>query len=106
MPTPVRLNSFDSRPVYRFGDEALVYADTGEAQGDVSPALMLRVAAAWTGQPASAAQIEPIQEVDQWTVGGVFRYAPLWKYSWPDGEQRSEEHTSELQSPMYLVCRL
>src|SRR5437762_14287141 len=22
------------------------------------------------------------------------------------GEQRSEEHTSELQSPMYLVCRL
>src|SRR5437764_3098413 len=24
----------------------------------------------------------------------------------PDGAQRSEEHTSELQSPMYLVCRL
>src|SRR5437879_8994327 len=24
----------------------------------------------------------------------------------PDAEQRSEEHTSELQSPMYLVCRL
>src|SRR5437762_768473 len=23
-----------------------------------------------------------------------------------DAEQRSEEHTSELQSPMYLVCRL
>src|SRR5437763_4140942 len=23
-----------------------------------------------------------------------------------DGEFRSEEHTSELQSPMYLVCRL
>src|SRR5437879_8756231 len=23
-----------------------------------------------------------------------------------DGLQRSEEHTSELQSPMYLVCRL
>src|SRR5436189_6239117 len=30
MPTPVRLNSFDGRPVYRFGDEAIVYADTGE----------------------------------------------------------------------------
>src|SRR5437762_9619047 len=28
-------------------------------------------------------------------VGGVFRYC-----------MRSEEHTSELQSPMYLVCRL
>src|SRR3970040_3185338 len=24
----------------------------------------------------------------------------------PPGEARSEEHTSELQSPMYLVCRL
>src|ERR1017187_8412788 len=24
----------------------------------------------------------------------------------PDWEHRSEEHTSELQSPMYLVCRL
>src|SRR5437879_7453264 len=24
----------------------------------------------------------------------------------PRGEPRSEEHTSELQSPMYLVCRL
>src|SRR5437762_6516122 len=24
----------------------------------------------------------------------------------PDGARRSEEHTSELQSPMYLVCRL
>src|SRR5437764_1921137 len=23
-----------------------------------------------------------------------------------DGDMRSEEHTSELQSPMYLVCRL
>src|SRR5437764_9905931 len=23
-----------------------------------------------------------------------------------DGDRRSEEHTSELQSPMYLVCRL
>src|SRR5437764_9673317 len=24
----------------------------------------------------------------------------------PEGYRRSEEHTSELQSPMYLVCRL
>src|SRR5437762_7675605 len=27
-------------------------------------------------------------------------------YRTPKGKQRSEEHTSELQSPMYLVCRL
>src|SRR6266446_9808062 len=52
LPTPVRLNSFDGRPVYRFDDEAIVYADTGEAQIDVSRALIRRVAAAWTGQPA------------------------------------------------------
>lgn len=86
-PTPVRLNSFDGRPVYRFGHGAIVYADTGEAQIDVSHELMLRVAAAWTGQPANAAQIESVEDVDQWTVGGVFRDRPLWKYSWPDGEQ-------------------
>src|SRR5437764_8461048 len=27
-------------------------------------------------------------------------------YAMVNGETRSEEHTSELQSPMYLVCRL
>src|SRR5437762_4881271 len=26
-------------------------------------------------------------------------------YRWPEWFVRSEEHTSELQSPMYLVCR-
>src|SRR5436189_3318581 len=26
--------------------------------------------------------------------------------AWAHGSPRSEEHTSELQSPMYLVCRL
>jgi hypothetical protein len=87
LPSPVQLNSFDGRPVYRFGDGAIVYADTGEAQIDVSPELMLRVASAWTGQPASAARIESVEEVDQWTVGGVFRERPLSKYSWPNGEQ-------------------
>src|SRR5688500_13789181 len=49
---PIRLNSFDGRPVYRFGSGGMVYADTGDVQIDVSPELMLRVAAAWTGQPA------------------------------------------------------
>src|SRR5688572_13449980 len=83
----IRLNSFDGRPVYRFGSDGIVYADTGDAQIDVSKELMLRVAAAWTGQPATVAQIEAVEEVDQWTVGGVFRFRPLWKYSWPNGEQ-------------------
>src|ERR1017187_11029775 len=28
------------------------------------------------------------------------------RFSWQPRSSRSEEHTSELQSPMYLVCRL
>src|SRR6476619_5381592 len=66
LPTPIRLNSFDGRPVYRFGNEGVVYADTGEEQIEISPDLMLRVASAWTGQPASAGRIESVEEVDQW----------------------------------------
>src|SRR5690348_17924977 len=47
-------------------------------------------------------------------VGHLARYNPQWKVS-PDGANalvvfqgphRSEEHTSELQSPVHLVCRL
>jgi hypothetical protein len=87
LPASIRLNSFDGRPVYRFGPAGIVYADTGDVQRDVSPELMLRVAAAWTGQPADAARIDAVEEVDQWTVGGVFGERPLSKYSWPNGEQ-------------------
>src|SRR5437764_10324914 len=45
--------------------------------------------------------------------GDQYKVAPFvgeQKISYPvlmdDGVKRSEEHTSELQSPMYLVCRL
>src|ERR1017187_10978494 len=50
----------------------------------------------------------PTTYADHWvptyeaTLGG-----PIWKDTiWFFGGWRSEEHTSELQSPMYLVCRL
>src|SRR3712207_7371432 len=33
-------------------------------------------------------------------------YAPLWSSLAQVGIERSEEHTSELQSRQYLVCRL
>ena len=70
------------------GGGVIVYADTGEEQIDVSTGDDARVAATWTGQPASAAQVEPIEDVDQWTVqGGIRNGRPLWKYSWPNGEQ-------------------
>ena len=89
-PAEVRLNTFDGRPAYRFvgdfGDSDIVYADTGEAQVDVSSGMMLRIASAWTGQPPAAAAIAEMQDVDQWTVQGL-RDRPVWKYSWPSGDQ-------------------
>ena len=90
-PTQIRLNTFDGRPVYRIrsgGAESLVYADTGERQASVNPAMTMRIASAWTGQPEAAASVESVQDVDQWTVqGGLRNLRPLWKYSWPNGEQ-------------------
>ena len=89
-PSQARLIMYDGRPAYRFRagrQEALVYADTGERQGRPSLELLWRLAAAWTGRPAGDATIEEI-DVDQWTVQGSYRgLAPLWKYSWPNGEQ-------------------
>jgi hypothetical protein len=88
----VRLNTFDGRPVYRFGGgrggAAIVYADTGDEQIEVSKEMMDRIAAAWTGQPVSAATIVPVEEVDQWTIqSGLRDLRPLSKYSFPNGEQ-------------------
>jgi hypothetical protein len=89
-PVEIRLSTRDGRPAYAFRnghDEAIVYADNGERQHDVQESLMARVAAAWTGLPASEATISAI-DVDQWTVEGPFRgLQPIWKYSWRDGEQ-------------------
>src|SRR3712207_8423010 len=36
----------------------------------------------------------------------VARSTSVWSSSCPGGASRSEEHTSELQSRQYLVCRL
>jgi len=89
--TAIRVNTFDGRPVYRFRarrSEAVVYADTGEQQADASAELIARVATAWTGQPASAATVESVQDVDQWTVQSPLRsLRPMWRFSWPNGEQ-------------------
>jgi len=89
-PSAVRLNTFDGRPAYRFvddvGDVNIVYADTGAPQVQVSSAMMLRAASAWSGQPEAAATIAEMQDVDQWTVQGLGS-TPVWKYSWPSGDQ-------------------
>src|SRR5690348_11417792 len=40
-------------------------------------------------------------------IGGVqMLYLPIGSLGGDSGDERSEEHTSELQSPVHLVCRL
>src|SRR5207253_603634 len=75
-PGQIHLNTFDSRPVYRFRSgrgEAIVYADTGDEQIEVTKALVDRAAANWTGQPVAAATVTPVEEVDQWTLQSRLR---------------------------------
>ncbi len=94
-PTQVRLNTFDRRPVYRFGNgrgggETLVYADTGEVQRSVSFEMVRRIASTWTGQPVSVASVTTLDDVDQWTVGRYSTFQslkPLYKFAWPNGEE-------------------
>ena len=91
VPDAITLASLDGRPIYRVagnGVTATVYADDGSRLTQADAALLDRVAAGWTGQPASRARRGSIDAVDQWTVGGVFRrHGPLVRYSWPDGQQ-------------------
>src|SRR5437762_6834791 len=74
------------------------------------------------GHPAQLSGREEAVRHAIWFVGAVenFRFFDLKVYACADPERavaevkgeglikstRSEEHTSELQSPMYLVCRL
>jgi len=89
-PLRARLHVLDGRPLYRFqtrGGERQVYADSGEPRLNVSAEMAGRIASAWTGQSANEANVETLDEADQWTVLGSFRsLRPLWKYSWPNGE--------------------
>jgi hypothetical protein len=83
------LTSFDGRPAYRAGGGGpVLFADTGEEQGEVSNEMVQRLAATWTGQPVSSASVEEITEVDQWTLQTrLADLSPVFKYSWPNGEQ-------------------
>src|SRR5690348_17837195 len=54
----------------------------------------------------------PISDPDRFIVGDFYdglniyeNYIPTLNYS-DEAVERSEEHTSELQSPVHLVCRL
>jgi hypothetical protein len=88
-PRQVRLSTFDGRPVYRFRsgrDEAIVYADTGELQEQVTRAMADRIAAAWTSRSVSRPDVDTLTDVDQWTLQQRAAM-PLWKYSWDDGQE-------------------
>src|SRR2546422_8161850 len=47
---------------------------------------------------AGKLQLKPSGNAYDWLGNGI--------YFWEHGQQRSEEHTSELQSRLHLVCRL
>jgi hypothetical protein len=86
----IRLTTFDGRPVYRFGgpESAVVYADTGEEQVEITQESVAHIATAWSGQPVKAATVYNVEQSDQWTLQNRVRdLQPLWKFSWPDGQQ-------------------
>lgn len=91
-PDRVRITMLDGRPVYRFhydSEQLVAYADDGEVLTEIRPEQALRIASAWTGQPADDATFRGLLvEVDQWTVNPSVRpYGPYLKYSWPNGEE-------------------
>jgi hypothetical protein len=90
-PASVRLTTFAGRPIYRFGgrgDAAVVYADTGEEQVEVTQDDVAKIAQMWSGQSVKAARVESVEIADQWTLQNRIRdLQPLWKFSWPDGRQ-------------------
>ena len=90
-PAAVRLTTFAGRPIYRFGgrgDSAVVYADTGEEQLEVTQNDVAAIAQMWSGQSVKTARVEAVERSDQWTLQNrVADLQPLWKFSWPDGQQ-------------------
>src|SRR3712207_8865385 len=60
----------------------------------------LLISSSWNGR--RSAWLRP----DGQTAKGDPTRRPGWRSTSPGGMPRSEEHTSELQSRQYLVCRL
>lgn len=90
-PGSVRLTTFAGRPIYRFGgrgDSAVVYADTGDEQLEVTQNDVATIAEMWSGQSVKKARVEAVEISDQWTLQNRVRdLQPLWKFSWADGQQ-------------------
>jgi hypothetical protein len=46
-----------------------------------------RTAASWAGRTLDGVEKTSVEEVDQWTVGALRNLRPMFKYSFPDGQQ-------------------
>jgi hypothetical protein len=92
-PAGVRLPTFAGRPIYRFGGRpgtgvsAVVYADTGDEQIEVTQDDVAKIAQMWSGQSVKSARVEAVEIADQWTLQNRIRSAAALKFSWPDGQQ-------------------
>src|SRR5215213_3350277 len=81
----VTLLSVTGRPAYRFGDEATVFADTGEVLDQVSADQAKVIAAQFMKLPQDKLRyVRTLTEVDQWTLGQG-RDMPLYKFAVDDG---------------------
>ena len=72
-PQEARLNMLIDRPAYFFRSEnsgwKVVYADDGSVLGTVTPEMARKSASAYLGKDMGGANISPLDEPDQWTVG-------------------------------------
>jgi hypothetical protein len=81
----VLLISVLDRPVYRFGEDLSVYADTGEVLDELTLEQSRAVAAGFANLPMDRIRYEAtLTEVDQWTLGQS-RQMPQYKFAVDDG---------------------
>src|SRR5438876_8544564 len=80
--------------IYRNGDPRDLHSFPTRRSSDLERAGLIVRSRRAQSRPCRL-EARPLREVADWTE----RYRRYW-------ERRSEEHTSELQSPVHLVCRL
>src|SRR5437762_9443375 len=110
-PAAVAQNSRRSAPLPIFllrlalDAQARVRERVQPVEADVLAAL-LALAEFLGGLVQAAQRLVHVPEVAPFLRGAQERLLALHRIGALVGHVRSEEHTSELQSPMYLVCRL
>jgi hypothetical protein len=82
---PVVLLSLMDRPAYRFGDEATVFADTGDLLNQVTRDQAKLIATKFMNLPEEKVRyVRTLTEVDQWTLNER-RNLPQYKFAADDG---------------------